>query len=113
MPKKKDPNDSTPALSPEQAPQIVRANVARAVVLSPTFVSLYANDTQIQTSPWDFRLIFGEISNIPTTEEPTVVIRQTGEVRMSPQHAKKVAEILIKQLRHYEETVGPIPLPGD
>jgi hypothetical protein len=93
--------------------EIVRANVLnREAVRSPSFVSLYSNDTQIQMTPWDVRLIFGEIEDVKV-EGPAIKIRLTGEVRMSPQHAKRVAMILIQQLRGYEETIGPIPLPKD
>lgn len=90
---------------------IVRANVNREVIQSPTFVSLYANDTQVQISLWDVRLIFGLISNIPSPQDKSVQVTTVGEVRMSPQHAKQVTMILVQQLKLYEERMGPIPLP--
>ena len=90
---------------------MVRANVSREVIASPLFVTLYTNDTQVQVSPWDVRLVFGEISVPATPEHSTNVVKQTGEVRMSPQHAKVVAMILIAQLQQYEATFGPIPTP--
>jgi hypothetical protein len=95
----------------DMVPTIIRANVNREVVASPGFVSMYTNDTQLQVTPWDIRLIFGEITEPPTIEHPTAVIKLLGEVRMSPQHAKLVAALLQAQLKHYEETVGPIPVP--
>ena len=103
-------NDSKRQAQESGAPQIVRANVNREVVESTTFVSLYANDTQIQLSPWDVRLIFGLISEPATVERP-VIVKTIGEVRMSPQHAKKVVQILERQLRVYENTLGSIPVP--
>ena len=93
--------------------QVVRANVERREVDSPTFASLYTNDTQLQLSPWDVRLIFGVISTPRTAAKPTVEITRVGEVRMSPQHAKKVTEILLSQLVGYEKQFGPIPQPKD
>jgi hypothetical protein len=94
---------------------IVRANVDREVAAAPTFVSLYSNDTQVQVSPWDVRLIFGMITQPPSAQQPspTIHVTQVGEVRMSPQHAKKVVQILLAQIQGYEERIGPIPLPGD
>lgn len=92
-------------------PTIVRANVNRQTVTAEKFVSLYVNDTQVQVTPWDIKLIFGEITSVPTPENPAIIIKQIGEVRMSPQHAKKVTQVLLQQLEHYERTVGPIPLP--
>jgi hypothetical protein len=90
---------------------VVRANINRQMVEASEFVSLYANDTQIQLTPWDVRLIFGVISDGPRTDPPEIVVKTIGEVRMSPQHAKRVAMILIQQLENYEENVGPIPQP--
>jgi hypothetical protein len=92
---------------------IIRANVNRQVVMAPTFVSLYANDVQIQTSPWDVRLIFGEIFQAPSPENPNAIVRQLGELRVSPQLAKKLAEIILGQLAIYEKRFGAVPSPPD
>ncbi len=94
--------------SDDQSP-IVRANVNRVVTTAPTFQSLYANDVQLQTTPWDVRLTFGEF----VVESGAVNVKQTGEVRMSPQLAKRVALLLVSQLKKYEERFGGIPQPGD
>jgi hypothetical protein len=72
-------------------------------------VSLYVNDTQVQITPWDIRLMFGEISSVPTPANPAIVVKQTGEIRMSLTHAKKVAKVLVQQIALYEATIGPIP----
>jgi hypothetical protein len=92
---------------------IVRANIYRSAVPSASFVSLYTNDTQIQVSPWDFRFLFGIIATMPSPEDPNVQVNVIGEVRMSPQHAKKVSMVLIRQLQNYEQNVGPIPQPAE
>lgn len=97
----------------EQDGQIVRANIHREMVSAASFVSLYANDTQIQVSPWDFRFMFGLITVAPSEDSPNVVVTQIGEVRMSPEHAKRVAMVLVQQIRNYEQSVGPIPQPQD
>jgi hypothetical protein len=88
-----------------------KANINRQVARSESFASLYTNDTQVQLSPWDVRLIFGIIDRPPSADNPTIHVTAVGEVRMSPQHAKRVATILLRQLKTYEETVGPIPQP--
>jgi hypothetical protein len=99
---------------PEQAqPAIVRANVQRRNERSETFVSLYANDAQVQTTPWDIRITFGQIVGAPTAGSLELVVKEIADLRMSPQFAKRVALVLITQLEHYERTVGPIPLPED
>ena len=67
--------------------QIIRANVNRETAPGPDFVSLYANDTQVQISPWDFRIIFGLITEMPSVASPSVSVKLIGEARMSPQRA--------------------------
>ena len=96
---------------------IVRANVQsvhRLPVKSQNFASLYANDVQVQTTPWDIRLILGEITDVsPPTKDgdlPTMTITQVGDLRMSVQLAKKLTMILLSQLQGYEQNIGPIPL---
>lgn len=95
--------------------EIVRANVAnRKNERSESFVSLYANDAQFQTTPWDMRITFGNIANAPSViGEGPLVVRELAEVHMSPQFAKRVAMVLLAQLKGYEQTVGTIPLPEE
>ena len=93
--------------------EIVRANVERENFAEPGFVSLYVNDTQVQISPWDVRMIFGEIADPATKERPTVRVKSLGEVRMSPQHAKRLVKILARLLVGYEKRFGVIPQPPD
>jgi hypothetical protein len=94
---------------------IIRANVSREVTLVPNAFSVYANDVQLQTTPWDIRLVFGVIASLPSEPTPvtTVGINQLGEVRLSPQLAKKLTMVLFEQLKAYETQFGGIPLPPD
>ena len=91
--------------------KIVRANVKREVRTSEDFVSLYANDAQIQMSPWDVRIILGTIENRNSAD--AVQVKEIGELRLSPQFAKRLTMILIQQLKGYEATLGMIPIPKD
>lgn len=95
-----------------RAAGVVRANLTRSVTNASTFGSYYANDTQIQTTPWDVRLIFGQITAIEP-ENNRASVEQVAEVRMSPQHAKRVVALLQKQLQNYEAKIGAIPLPPE
>ena len=94
------------AKNPAQETAVVRANVNRQTVVSDGFVSIYANDTQLQLSPWDVRLIFGVIDEVATQEKPFSIVKLLGEVRMSLHHAKKVAEILAAHIELYEKATG-------
>lgn len=98
--------------SPED--EIVRGNVRRRVERSASFVSVYSNDVQLQTSPWDMRLTFGTMQVNPDAEDgPTAHVLEVAEVRLSPQLAKRVAEILAQQIAAYESRMGTIPQPSE
>lgn len=117
VPRHKDPTADadvvTVSRDDSNEPQIARANMERKTVAAENFMSIYANDIQLQTTPWDVRLIFGRIIDLPTADEPSATIRQLAEVHMSPQMAKKVVLLLIGQLQIYEKQMGQIPQPAD
>lgn len=94
------------------APITTPAELKREVSRSPHFASMYTNDIQFQLSAWDMRLIFGEISEPATPEHPVLSVMQIGEVRMSPEMAKRVVSIMAEQLKAYETKFGPIPSPA-
>jgi hypothetical protein len=102
-------NAETP---PQPAGELVRATGTREVNVSPTFAAYYTNDTEVQTGPWDVRLRLGQIAEVDS-ERNHAIITRVAEVRMSPQHAKRVVAILMEHLERYEAKYGPIPLPQD
>ena len=106
MQKRARPKTSAASVVPSQ--QELTRPLTREVVRSPEFVSIYSNDVQVWTSPWDLRLILGELSDQPTPG--TVIVNQLAELRMSPQLAKKLTMIMIQQLKAYEADFGEIPL---
>ncbi len=102
---------ATPSAPPSS---LVRATGDRVrIVRAPTCVSLYANDVRVEVTPWDARLIWGEISQEGSGADRTVLVRQVAEVRLSPPMLKKLAEVLRQQVALYEQRLGPIPLPPD
>jgi len=76
-------------------------------VRSPNFLKIYVNSAQIEASIWDFRLIFGEM----TQSSGKLLVEQSLAVIMSPQHAKALLNILASNLQEYEKKVGQINLP--
>ncbi|MGE0103526.1 MAG: DUF3467 domain-containing protein [Blastocatellales bacterium] len=77
--------------------------------VSDSHIDLYANNAHLVTSYYDFQLSFGEIleaSNEKLTTEDTVTIK------MSPQLAKRLRDIITDQVEKYEQKHGLIPLPG-
>jgi Protein of unknown function (DUF3467) len=90
-----------------------RQDVNREVVKSPDCFHVYVNDVQVQTSPWDMRLILGRVDEPATPGKPTVTIKQLGELHMSLELAKRLAMMVIAQLQAYEGRFGRIPAPKD
>ena len=89
-------------------PPVQKRPLTREIVRSPGFVSIYSNDVQVQTSPWDLRLIFSELTDHPSPE--SITVNQLAELRVSPQLAKKLTMVMVQLLTEYEEEFGKIPL---
>ena len=96
---------------PDVGEPFVRANLNRQHEVAPNYFSVYANDVQVQSTPWDMRLILGLIMKLPTEATDTVTVSQIGEIRLSQPLAKRLTMIMIQQLQNYEKTFGEIPLP--
>jgi len=95
------------------SPPIRPQKVKRAEEFAAAAFSIYANDVNIQTSPWDMRLRFGDIVGITDASDPTVNVKVMGDVKISLQLAKKLVGIMLGQLQSYEENIGEIPVPQD
>lgn len=91
----------------------VDKTVPREVTKAADFFSVYVNDVQIMSTFWDMRLTVGQIVDLaPRGGEPRAMkVEQVGEIRISPQLAKRLAVILESQVANYEQNFGPIPSP--
>ena len=76
-------------------------------VRADKFVRIYSNSANMEVTPWDFKIIFGELKR----SEGKMVIEQSVEIAMSPQHAKALADVLSSNVREYEKSIGEIKLP--
>src|SRR5947209_1884487 len=80
---------------------------ARTTTKAEGYFSVYANDIQMQTTPWDMRLTFGELE-VATKEDPVtgtapfLSVKILGDIRISPQLGKTLVKIMIGQLQQYE-----------
>ena len=113
MPKKDHPKEPDTVPFPTVRVDHNQPTITREMSKSAEFVSLYANDVQVQTTQWDVRLVLGEISDPPSSESPTLKIQQLGELRISPQLAKRLTLIMLDQIKVYEENFGEIPGPRE
>jgi lambda repressor-like predicted transcriptional regulator len=76
-------------------------------VVSEKFSKIYANSVNLDMTPWDFSLIFGELKKSGNT----MIIEQNISIVMSPQHTKALANVLVTQVKEYERLIGEIKLP--
>jgi uncharacterized protein DUF3467 len=72
-----------------------------------TFASIYASAANVDVTPYDFRIAFGEMKKSGTEFS----VEHYVEVKMSPQHAKALTNILVQYLHEYEKNIGEIHLP--
>jgi hypothetical protein len=76
-----------------------------SVVRSEEFMEVYANYVSCATSPWDITIIFGR-SVADNPDNPH--IEQRASVSLSPQTAKAMAQMLVRNLQSYEQQFGEI-----
>ncbi len=69
---------------------------------------VYADSTNITTGIYGTLLRFGVTTGVPGSDEVIPVVN----VRMSPQHAFVLCQLLKKQLRQYQEQIGAITIPA-
>jgi hypothetical protein len=67
----------------------------------------YSDSASVGLNPFGVVITFGLITDSPGSQRTQVV------VRMSPQHALALTQVLRNHLRKYQEQVGPIPLPAE
>lgn len=76
----------------------------------------YANAVNVLTSVYDVTLGFRTQSPVFLEEgkPPMIEVSGTCNIRMSPQHAKSLAALLVKQIIEYEDREKvKLPLPPD
>lgn len=67
---------------------------------------IYANNIQLNTSIYDFILGLGQIMDV---NEERLLVKTQVKVAMSPQHAKSLAIIIMRQVDKYEQQFGELP----
>jgi hypothetical protein len=79
-------------------------------------VEFYANAVNVGTSVYDVTLNFRLQSGEKNQQTEEIIITVSGEynIRMSPQHAKALAALLVHHIKGYENQFSiDLPLPDD
>ena len=70
--------------------------------------AIYANFVAISNSEYEMRIEF-----LVESPEQDNSLKEVADVRISPQLAKKMCEILKESIARYEEKIGAIPAMND
>jgi hypothetical protein len=87
-----DNTDDAPAAAKKE-----RRQIQKGLETAPR---LYSNNVMLTGSPWDLRMIFGQIEE---ADADHLTIAHEIVVYMSPAHAKLFAALLTKKIADYEE----------
>jgi len=74
-------------------------------VRGENYLSIYSNSVNLILSPWDIRMIFGELRDNGNQQ---MVIENRASIVMSPQHAKAFLVVLTNHMKSYEAQHGTI-----
>jgi hypothetical protein len=77
---------------------------------------IYANSVSVTTSVYDVILAFGTRTAITLQQgqKPLVEVDEKCRIRMSPQHAKSLAALLVKHVSDYEGQHNlQLPIPPE
>lgn len=83
-------------------------NRPRERVRGEGFISKYSNSLNVEVSFSDFKFFFGEI--MEATEEK-LKVEEFVSVIVTPEEARSIRDLLIKQIEIYEATFGAIRRP--
>jgi hypothetical protein len=84
--------------------------------MSQESVDIYANSVSVTTSIYDVILAFGTRTAITLQQgqKPLVEVDEKCRIRMSPQHAKSLAALLVKHVTDYERQHSlKLPIPPE
>ncbi len=76
---------------------------------SPDFINIYSNNVHLTASIFDFSLIFGEITG--EKQDGKNLVKQKARVILSKELTKVLAQLLVANVKAYEEQFGEIKLP--
>ena len=79
-------------------------------------IDLYTNSVSVMTSVYDVLLVFGTRTAVTMQpgQKPLVEVDEKCRIRMSPQHAKSLAALLLRHVGDYERQHNlRLPIPPE
>jgi DNA-binding ferritin-like protein (Dps family) len=94
-------------LSLEEAKKLgLKSTQDQVNVPSPTFVKIYTNNVAFGATNWDTYLVLGEILGLD--ENGKAVVEQKAKVNMTREFMKALSNLLVQNIKEYEEKFGEI-----
>jgi hypothetical protein len=90
----------------ELGAEVVERKALPPIAPDPSAPVIYTDSVQVRASIHDIMLYLGLAD---PADPDNVSTRLVGRVIMSPQHAKALTDILVKNVEVYEAAFGPIP----
>src|SRR5438270_12732900 len=100
------------AKTPRENSLVPKSSVSHIEYVQPEggIIRVYANNVAIGTTPFDMRIIFGEVTDVGA-ETRKVTIEQNVQVTMSWAEAKLVAKFIERHVQAYEKKNGTLTTP--
>src|SRR5690348_16772012 len=93
--------------SKKQAAKISQEHMTLKRERGESFMNVYANNASLTFTLFDFMITLGIVTSV-NQENKQVVVEDLVAVRMSPEHALSLSEILNTHIGLYEKSFGPI-----
>ena len=98
--------ENAPSGDAKPVPALKFEKVDKPAIKAPDFRMIYVNSTKMGLSPWDIRLILGQV----VEEGGDQLHQDMVTVVMSPQHAKAFSAAVAQTVATYEAQFGEIDL---
>ncbi|HEY3082998.1 MAG TPA: DUF3467 domain-containing protein [Chloroflexota bacterium] len=82
-----------------------------SVVAERTVPDYYADSAAFEITVYSVVVEFGQVQKPPPGFKGRIPHRPRVRIAMSPQHAKVMAKLMVKNMKAYEQEVGEIVLP--
>ncbi|MGZ4868117.1 MAG: DUF3467 domain-containing protein [Candidatus Angelobacter sp.] len=91
-----------------QSPETQFATVRHVTyTLDPQYRTVYTNNASMSLTAFDVQFIFGEMVD---SEGENVTVEKKVKIAMSPQHAKILTALMVRNIQQYEKQFGTINL---
>lgn len=82
-----------------------------SIIAEKAIPDFYSDSVKFEVSVYGVTLEFGQTRQPPPNFKGPAPITPTVRIHMSPQHAKVMAKLFVRNMQQYEDQVGRIVIP--